>query len=205
MVIKDSKRVGDYYALKAKKEGYPARSVYKLEEFQVKHRLFKPGQKVLDLGCAPGSWSLYASQIVGPMGRVIGLDLLDPTIKGTGNLSFHKVDILESDPQLFLEFGPFDIVLSDMAPETTGVKDVDRYKSLNLAEAAFHWAQILLKDGGTFLCKIFQGHDCEEFFKGSLAPSFVKMLRLKPQASRKTSVEIFGLGLGFKKSQVKLP
>jgi 23S rRNA (uridine2552-2'-O)-methyltransferase len=191
----------DLYSRQARQAGYPARSVYKLEELDRKYRLFQPGQRVLDLGCAPGSWSLYVARKVGPGGLVLGLDLRPPILKSEAKtlpqLSFQAADLLASSPELAEPHGAFDSILSDLAPATSGRKEVDQTRSLVLVQAAWAWAEVLLKPGGYFLYKIFQSPEAEAFSK-NLREKFNKIELLKPKATRSRSMEIFGLGLGFK-------
>jgi len=163
-----------------------------------KHRLFRPGQRVLDLGCAPGSWSLYAARKVGPAGLVLGLDLKPPTLKNSEpQLFFLAADLLASSPDLAEPRGPFDLVLSDLAPATCGRKEVDQARSLALVQAAWAWAEALLKPGGHFIYKIFQSPEGEEFCR-NLKEKFNQVELLKPRATRSRSREIFGLGLGLR-------
>jgi len=198
MTIKDRSRLDDHYSRQARQAGYPARSVFKLEELDLKYHLFRPGQRVLDLGCAPGSWSLYAAQKVGREGLVLGLDLKPPALKAEpAQLSFLTADILAASPDLVKPQGPFDLVLSDLAPDTCGRKEVDQARSLALVRAAWVWAEALLKSGGHFLYKIFQSPEGEDFSR-DLKEKFNKIELLKPRATRSRSREIFGLGLGFK-------
>ena len=197
MTVKDRSRLDDHYSRKARQVGYPARSVFKLEEMDRKYRLFQPGQKVLDLGCAPGSWSLYAARKVGREGLVLGLDLNPPAFKGESQLLFLTADLLVASPDLLRPHGPFDLILSDLAPATCGRKEVDQARSLALVQAAWAWAEVLLKSGGHFLYKIFQSPEGEDFNR-VLKEKFNKIELLKPKATRSRSREIFGLGLGFK-------
>ncbi|MDR1164585.1 MAG: RlmE family RNA methyltransferase [Deltaproteobacteria bacterium] len=199
MAIKDRKRaLGETYAARARREGYPARSVYKLSEFDEKQKLLRPGQKILDLGCAPGSWSLYAQEKVGPRGRVIGVDLQKPALESGGTFIFAERDIALPPTPEIRAVGPFDLVLSDLAPRTTGRRDADSYRSLELSRAAFAWARSLLKERGDFLFKIFQGKETGDYLKGEIRLSFAKLILLKPKATRPESVEIFVLGRGFR-------
>jgi len=198
LTVKDQARLDDHYSRQARQAGYPARSVYKLEEIDRKHRLFRPGWRVLDLGCAPGSWSLYAAQKVGGEGLVLGLDLKPAQLKnGEPRLFSLAADLLTASPELAEPWGPFDLVLSDLAPATSGRKEVDQARSLALVKAAWTWAEALLKPGGHFLYKIFQSPEGEDFSR-DLKEKFNKVELLKPKATRSRSREIFGLGLGFK-------
>ena len=197
MAIKDRKRVDDHYSRKARQEGFPARSVYKLEEIDQKFKLIKPGQAVLDLGCAPGSWTLYAAGIVGPKGRVIGVDL-NP-VEGTfpPQVTILQADLLTSPRTLVENDGPFDLVLSDMAPKTMGRREVDQARSLELCQMAWVWAESLLKPGGHFVFKIFQSQDGDDFIR-TLKSRFSQISRLKPKATRSESLETFIVGRGYK-------
>jgi 23S rRNA (uridine2552-2'-O)-methyltransferase len=198
--IKDRRRVADHYTLQARKQDYPARSIFKLKEIDQKYQIVKQGYRVLDLGTTPGSWAKYAAQKVGSGGRVIGVDLNSPDIEYTDPMRFIQADVSETAPDLLIKEGPFDLVLSDMAPKTTGHKNVDQIKSAQLVMAAFQWAQTLLKPGGTFIFKIFQGNETDGVFR-EIEPFFKALRRVKPKSSRKISPEIFGVGLGFKNRQ----
>ena len=206
MAVNDRSRLDDHYSRQARQAGYPARSVYKLEEMDRKYRLFRPGRRVLDLGCAPGSWSLYAARKVGPGGRVVGLDLRPPALKSEqpAQLFFLAADLLAASPELAEPQGPFDLVLSDLAPATCGRKEVDQARSLALVQAAWAWAEVLLKPGGHFLYKIFQSPEGEAFTR-NLKEKFNKVELFKPRATRGRSMEIFALGLGFKGQEVQDP
>lgn len=196
MAIKDIKRVNDHFSQKARKDGYPARSVYKLEEIDQKYKLLKSGQKVLDLGCAPGSWALYAAEKVGLNGRIVGIDLQRVDCGFPPQVRVLQADLLECGQDLISGEGPFELVLSDMAPKTMGRKEVDQARSLELCEMAWAWARALLKPGGHFLFKIFQSQDGDDFIR-DLKSHFAKITRLKPKATRSQSLEIFVLGQGY--------
>jgi 23S rRNA (uridine2552-2'-O)-methyltransferase len=199
VTVKDQSRLDDHYSRQARQNGYPARSVYKLEEIDRKYRLFQTGQRVLDLGCSPGSWSLYAARKVGEGGLVLGLDLHCPSNKNCEplpQLLFMTADLLTASPELVKPQGYFDMVLSDLAPATCGRKEVDQARSLALVQVAWTWAEVLLKPGGHFLYKIFQSPEGEDFSRG-LKKKFNKIELLKPKATRSRSREIFGLGFGF--------
>ena len=198
MAIKDRSRLDDHYSRKARREGYPARSVWKLEELDRKHRLLSPGLKVLDLGCAPGGWTLYAAKVVGPGGLVVGADLSPPEAGGfPPQVRLLSADLLTTEPSLASALGPFDLVLSDMAPKTTGRRDVDQARSLALCERAWDWARELLKPGGNFLFKIFESPEGASLAK-ELTGRFARQVKLKLQATRTRSAEIYVLGLGYK-------
>lgn len=187
----------DHLTLKAKKEGYPARSVYKLEEIQKKNQILKNGDRVLDLGCAPGSWLLYAARITGKTGHVTGIDMVPATIAPPSNATIITADLLSIDiAGLGLAF-PYQVVLSDMAPSTTGIKKVDAARSLGLCEAALGIAEQALSPGGVFVCKIFQGDDFTAFSE-RVKLMFRKRKIFKPSACRKESREIYIIGLDKK-------
>ncbi len=189
----------DYYAQKAKKEHFPARSVYKLKEIQQKFKLIAAGDRVLDLGCAPGSWAKYAATLVGADGRVVGVDLKKVTEKFPANTRMMIDDVLalaEMEKETLEEKigSGYNIVLSDMAPATTGRKDVDAARSFDLCMAALAIAQKSLAVGGAFVCKIFQGEDFETF-KNAVDGSFKTHKIFKPRSCRKESKEIYMIGL----------
>ena len=194
--IKDRRRVGDFWTSKAKSEDYPARSVYKLKEADKKYKLLKPGLRVLDLGCAPGSWTLYAAERVGPTGLVVGVDLQPVEGRFSENTRIIQADVLGLSPEILQIGAPFDVVLSDMAPRTSGIRSTDQARSLELAQAAVDLAGNLLITGGTIFFKVFQSPDAEVLFR-DLKKEFRILRRVKPESSRKISVEIFFLGLGF--------
>jgi 23S rRNA (uridine2552-2'-O)-methyltransferase len=184
----------DHYTRQARKEHYPARSVYKLEEIQQKHRLIKKGSRVLDLGCAPGSWLLYAAGLTGKKGQVVGIDLKPVTVEIPSNVTVMTADVFEVDIGSLA--GGFDVVLSDMAPATTGHRAVDAARSLGLCEAALEIARRVLVPGGVFVCKIFQGPDVAHF-QQTVRGSFRGQKLFKPRSSRKASKEIYVIGLGY--------
>jgi 23S rRNA (uridine2552-2'-O)-methyltransferase len=188
----------DHYTRKAQKERYPARSVYKLQEIQKRFRVIRLGQRVLDLGCSPGSWLLYAAELTGGKGRVDGVDLKPVTVDLPGNVQAHVADIMEMKEAIppFLADG-YDVVISDMAPSTTGVKNVDVIRSLVLCEAALEIAKKVLPTGGTFVCKIFQGGDFQSFLD-QVKSIFSKTKVHKPQSSRKASREVYIVASGKK-------
>ncbi len=197
------RKINDYYARKAKKEKYPARSVYKLEEVQQKYKFLRRGDSVLDLGCYPGSWSLYASEVVGEKGIVVGVDLQQAT--GTprpGGAAIHwlQQDILE--PELLAavrKFRPaFKALISDLAPRTTGNRWADAQKSLILVRHTLALAEELLLPGGHYICKVFQGEDFPEFVQ-EVKSRFAMAKVLKPKSSRIESREVFLLAMEYKK------
>ncbi|MCP4671500.1 MAG: RlmE family RNA methyltransferase, partial [Desulfobacula sp.] len=156
----------DHLTRRARSENYPARSVYKLEEIQNRFKIIKKNDQVLDLGCAPGSWLLYAAKQVGKGGFVSGIDLKPIEIKLPGNVLTIQDDILKIDDKFFFNKDKkFNIVLSDMAPATTGRKDVDALRSFELCSMALNVADNFLRANGNFVCKIFQGDDFNSFQK----------------------------------------
>jgi len=194
------KKLHDHYFHRAKQENYPARSVYKLQEMDVSFKLLRPGQKVLDLGAAPGSWSLYAAKKVGPSGRVLGVDLQATDTAFPANVTFLVGDALEPGPEfraLLDALRPFDLVISDMAPRTTGQRVTDQARSLELVEQALALAGSCLIHGGHFVAKVFMGPDVKAF-TDSMRGAFEKVKTAKPKSSRPESFEQFIVGLGFR-------
>ncbi len=196
-----SYQVKDYYFKKAKSENYVARSVFKLEEIQTRFKVLKKGDQVLDLGAAPGAWSQYTSKIIGPQGRILGIDLqpVALTLRNAVFLAadFSHVDLAQTLTQTSLK-PEFDVILSDMAPKTTGVAVTDQARSLALCELALGAAQRFLKPQGTFISKLFQGEDFE-VFRRQLRACFQKVELLRPASTRKASKEIFLIALSFQK------
>jgi 23S rRNA (uridine2552-2'-O)-methyltransferase len=198
----------DYWQLKARKDGYPARSVYKLQEMDQKFGLFKPGRPkagVLDIGAAPGSWSLYAlRKMISTGGFLVAADLnplsreYDKGLFDGGNFFFVQGDIA-SEPVRgsILSRGPYSLILSDAAPSTTGNHTVDTARSLELAEAVVVYAEESLASGGNMVIKIFQGGDSADLLK-RIKTLFKNAKSHKPQACRSESVETYYVGLGRK-------
>jgi 23S rRNA (uridine2552-2'-O)-methyltransferase len=190
----------DYYYKKAKEENYAARSVFKLQEIDQRLRVFRPGMKVLDLGAAPGSWSQFASEKVGKLGRVMGIDI-QPIKITLPNALFLTADMRELDlGKTMAEHGiepPFDMVLSDMAPKTTGYRLQDQMRSLELCELALETSERFLKPEGTYICKIFHSEEFENYRK-RLRELFTKIDVIKPKSVREGSKEIFFVARGFK-------
>lgn len=186
----------DHFHRKAKKQGYRARAVFKLEAIDQKVKLFKRGDRVLDLGCAPGSWLQYARARVGPKAPLVGIDRteLPESIPGARLL---VGDVLEVDPmELLGDLDYFDVVLSDMAPDTTGVRNVDQARSEALFECALELAIATLARGGHFVGKLFQGPDFQALVK-RCRREFAAVKIIKPDASRKRSIEQYVVGRGF--------
>ena len=189
-------RWDDHYARKARSQNYPARSVFKLQEIQKRWRILRPGQRVLDLGCAPGSWLKFAAETTGTAGRVVGVDLTPISAALPAGVEVHTQDVFElvAKPEALLGAG-FDVVLSDMAPATTGNRGVDAARSSELCRAALAIGRKVLRPGGAFVCKIFQGDDFKDF-SAAVAEAFGEVRIFKPQSSRKASKEIYIIGLG---------
>jgi len=189
----------DYYSIRAREEKWLARSVYKLEEIDRRHRIIRRGFRVLDLGCYPGSWSQYCLKRVGKGGEVLGLDIKSPDGISGVNFRFIQNDILNLEPErLAREVGIMDAVISDLAPNTTGIGLVDTSQSLALAEKALEIALAVLKEGGHFLCKVFEGEDFKTY-KERASACFNQIRFLRPAAVRKRSREVYLLGLGLVK------
>ncbi len=187
----------DFYTKKAQKEGYPARSVYKLEEIQQKFNVIKKDYKVLDVGAAPGSWTMYIMKMLGEGGFLSSIDLkpLSITIKKP-NFFFVQGDAFDQDNiQLLAEKGPYNAVVSDAAPSTTGNKIVDTERSIQLIESIYNTALKVLLPGGNFVFKMFQGGREKEILE-DMRGHFNAVKILKPQASRSNSFETFVIGLG---------
>ncbi len=189
-----SKRPQDHWGHRARKEGFAARSVYKLEEIDRRTRLLRVGARVLDLGAYPGSWTSYAAQKVGPGGRVLGIDLTE--FKGTlpPHAQIRTGDVLSLELEKELGPGSFDLVVSDMAPSTTGHRFTDQARSHRLFMRALEIACVVLTPGGHFVGKIFQGEDFE-LARAALRAAFDEVRIIKPPASRAESYETFLIGL----------
>jgi 23S rRNA (uridine2552-2'-O)-methyltransferase len=187
----------DHYSRKAKKERFPARSIYKLEEMQQKYNLIKKGDRILDLGCSPGSWLLFAAKLTGNKGHVAGVDLKPVTINIPTHVTIYTGDIFSFDSFSESIGKEFNVVMSDMAPSTTGIKNVDSARSFNLCQTALEIAQNVLLPGGSFACKIFQGEDFKQF-SDAVKSCFANCNIFKPKSSRKASKEIYIIAKGKK-------
>lgn len=194
------KQYRDHYFLQAKQEHYPARSIYKLKEIDGRFHIFMPKMRVLDLGAAPGSWSLGAAERVGAEGTVLACDLQSTKIVFPQQVSFYQEDVFsrsDTFEHLLQETAPFHVVLSDMAPLTTGSRITDQSRSLELALEAEAVADRYLIAHGSFVVKIFMGPDIQELVQ-SMRQKFHKVTAFKPKSSRVESKEIFYIGLDFK-------
>jgi 23S rRNA (uridine2552-2'-O)-methyltransferase len=188
----------DHYFHKAKKEGFAARSVYKLEEIDQRHRILRRGQKVLDLGCAPGSWLQYVARVVGPDGRAIGLDLKPVSVPLPPHVRTLVADAFETPVEALLPEGErFDVVLSDMAPATIGNRFTDHVRSMELCHRVLAVADRTLRPGGACICKAFEGEDIPAL-AAAFRERFAELKRAKPKGTRTESVEVFFIGVGFK-------
>jgi 23S rRNA (uridine2552-2'-O)-methyltransferase len=184
----------DAFTKAAKSQGYPARSVFKLEEIDRRTRLFRPGQRVLDLGAAPGSWTLYAAQKIGPSGKLLAIDLSEIAIPLGPNVTFVRGDALSLANDALSTFAPYDVVLSDMAPSTTGSRLADQARSFELFMRALAVAEALLRPGGAFVGKIFMSDDFTAA-KNGVRALFDEARTIKPEGTRSNSVEVFLVGL----------
>ena len=187
----NERRKPDHFSRRAKREGFAARSVYKLEEIDKKHRLFRRGLRVLDLGCAPGSWLKYAADRVGPKGSVVGIDRKAVDLKAP-HITTLVGDIFETDPSALQApaGAPFDLVISDMAPDTCGDRFTDHVRSVELCRHALSVARATSRPGADFVCKVFEGADLPDFVK-ELQREFGRVKRQKPKSTRASSVELF--------------
>jgi 23S rRNA (uridine2552-2'-O)-methyltransferase len=192
------RQISDPYVMRAKREGLRSRAAYKLAEIDDKYRMLKPGARVVDLGAAPGGWSEIASKRVGAKGRVIALDILD--MRPIAGVEFLKLDFLEDKAPSLLKAalgGKADVVLSDMAANTTGHRLTDHLRIMALADAAAIFAREVLAGGGTFLCKVLQG-GTEAALLAELKRDFESVKHVKPPASRTDSAELYLLARGFR-------
>ena len=192
-------KVKDHYYNKAKKDKFLARSVYKLEEIDKKNNIINKGDRVLDLGYYPGSWIQYTSNKVGEKGSVVGIDIqpVNKKLSSLKNVTLFENDIFDinSLEDISLE-NHFDVVLSDMAPKTTGIKRVDQDRSLALVENVFESLPIFLRHGGNFIIKVFDSQDAQNFLK-SKKGLFENYTFLKPKSTRSVSKEFFVIGKDF--------
>lgn len=181
----------DHYYFRAKQDGYVARSVYKLEEIDQKFKLIKKGYKVLDLGAAPGSWLQYIERRVGKKGFVLGLDMaaLDPNLT-LKNAQFIQCNIFKTEIDRLTPNGKYDLILSDIAPKTTGNKIKDQVDFLALIELVLDRLNQLLLDNGHFVFKFYQGSEFRTLFK-QVRSVFEQVKTFKPKASRRESTELF--------------
>lgn len=187
----------DFYFRKAKEEGLRARSAFKIDEIAKRFAIFKKGQSVVDLGAAPGGFLQIILNEVGPTGHVVGVDLAAIKPLGRANCVTAVVDVLADDFAAKLEAlhgGPIDVVVSDLAPKTTGIKDVDEARSLRLVMIALDVARARGKKGGHFIAKLFMGGEFEQV-RTALREGYEDVKVVRPEATRGASMEIYLVGL----------
>ncbi|MGP1368159.1 MAG: SAM-dependent methyltransferase [Treponema sp.] len=186
----------DFWTKKAFSEGYPARSVYKLKEIDEKFNLLKKNYNVLDLGAAPGSWTVFLLRNINENGKVVSCDLnpLAKNVKG-GNLTFIQGDLNDAEIRNKIkELGPYDFIVCDAAPLTTGNRTVDTARSEQLVEMAIWYAETMLKQGGNFAVKIFQNGDQQKILR-KMKEIFTTAKGFKPKACRTESFETYLIGI----------
>lgn len=197
----------DFYFKQAKERHFAARSVFKLEEIDQRFKIFRPGQAVLDLGCAPGSWAQYASQKVGDKGFCLGVDLAKVRL-ALPNCIFVQGDAFSEETIIpyLKERGieKLDVVMSDMAPKTTGVRIQDQQRSYDLCVRALDVAAVWLKPHGTFVAKFFQSGMFEDYMK-LMRANFERVELLRPKSTRRASYEIYIIGMRLKQRQQVRP
>jgi len=193
------RHVNDPFVKQAQKDGFRSRSAYKLIELNEKDKLIRPGMRVMDLGSAPGGWSQVAGRLVGDKGRVLATDILP--MDGLKNVDFIQGDFTDEAivKQLldWLQGGKFDLVLSDIAPNITGIDSADQASSMYFLDLALDTVRLAMKPGATFVAKMFQGAGSDDYIK-QLRGSFDKVLIRKPAASRPRSREVYIVAKGFK-------
>lgn len=202
--LKDRSVRHDHFHKQARKEGFAARSVFKLQEIDDKYHLLKRGQRVLDLGCRPGSWLQYAESRTAPTGLLVGIDRtpLDVEIPRTRVV---VGDVFEATGELLRgDLEAFDVVLSDMAPDTSGVRSLDQARSEALFERALELALETLAPGGVFVGKLFQGPDWNRLLR-RVRETFTRAVTVKPDSSRQESIEQYVVGIGFRGSTSSSP
>jgi 23S rRNA (uridine2552-2'-O)-methyltransferase len=185
----------DRYTRAAKEAGFPARSVFKLEEIDRRVRLLRPGMRVLDLGAAPGSWSLYAAQRIGGAGKLLSVDINPLTVALPNQAMFAQGDAFEVGDDLLCRFAPYDVVLSDMAPSTTGNRVTDQARSFELFMRALAVATLGSAVGASFVGKIFMSDDLPEA-REEIRRHYDSERLIRPEGTRAGSMEIFLLGIG---------
>ena len=197
MKLDEKSKRHDRFYQRARKESFAARSVYKLEEIDRRWRVLRAGARVCDLGCRPGSWLQYASKAVGPEGALVGVDRTPLEI----HIPHARVivgDIFTIEPAALLgDLEAFDVMLSDMAPDTTGVRSLDQARCEGLFERALDLATRTLAPGGHFIGKLFQGPDWQRLV-AEVRRRFLHVKTVKPEGTRKESIEQYVVGLGFR-------
>ncbi len=202
--LRDRKHRHDKFFRLAQSENYVSRAVYKLQEIDKRFGLIKKGDKVLDLGCRPGSWLQYAAKKVGAKGRVVGIDLKAVDLKLPANVQVLVGDAGETAAEKLMEFseGFFDVVISDMAPNTTGIRSADVSRSLRLLETVVEISNKVLRTGGCITAKVFQG-SCFDEGLYEVKRHFKKVKNVRPEGTRKSSMEIYVVGM--EKRETPLP
>jgi len=193
-------KVKDHYFNKAKQENFLARSIYKLEEIDERYKVLRPGISVVDLGYYPGSWIQYTSRVIGDNGQVVGIDIqeVNKKLSGVKNVRVYQKDIFDIHDLSQLDVpDAFDVVLSDMAPSTTGIRSLDQDRSLNLVESVFGLLPRFLKPGGNFVIKVFDSQNAQNYLKEQ-KNLFKEFNYLKPKSTRSVSKEFFVIGKHFK-------
>jgi 23S rRNA (uridine2552-2'-O)-methyltransferase len=193
-------KVKDFYFNKAKKENFLARSIYKLEEIDERYKILSPNDRVIDMGYHPGSWVQYTSNKIGKNGLVVGIDIkpVNRKLMHLPNVRLLELDVFNvSGPEEVGESGFFDVALSDMAPNTTGVRSLDQDRSLNLIEQVFGILPKLLRPKGHMVLKAFEGHELQVFLKAQKS-LFSEFHYLRPKSTRSVSKEFFIIGKEFK-------
>jgi 23S rRNA (uridine2552-2'-O)-methyltransferase len=194
-----ARHLSDPFVKKAQLDGYRSRSAYKLTELNEKDRLIRPGMRIMDLGSAPGGWSQVAGKLVGAKGRVLATDILP--MEPIKNVDFIQGDFTDDAvvAQLlnWLGSGKFDLIISDIAPNITGIDSADQATSMNFLDLALDTVRQTLKPGATFVAKMFQGSGSDQYVK-ELRTSFDKVIIRKPAASRAESREVYIVAKGFK-------
>lgn len=193
-------KVKDHYFHKAKKDNFLARSVYKLEEIDERFKILKKGDQVIDLGYHPGSWIQYTSERIGKDGLVIGADIkeINNKLLNLPNVRLFQKDVFTIENMLELGVSDqFDVVLSDMAPNTTGIQSVDQIRSLNLVEMVFSLLPRFLKPGGNLVIKVFESNDAQVFLKAQ-KKQFENFHYLRPKSVRSVSKEFFVIGDNYR-------
>ncbi|HDM09496.1 MAG TPA: RlmE family RNA methyltransferase [Desulfobacteraceae bacterium] len=194
IVLMKKNRWQDHYARQAKEKGWLARSIFKLQEIDNRYHLIQRGHRVLDLGCHPGSWSQYALKKIGAKGELIGIDLKEPESLRAPNFRFYQLDILTIDTNwLVSQLGQVNVVLSDLAPRTSGIRSADTARSMELAERALEISLSVLTANGSFLCKVFESEELRAF-RSEISRCFSITKAFRPKAVRKGSREIYVMG-----------
>ncbi len=190
-------RPKDHFFEKAKREGFRARSAFKIEEITKRFGVLKKGARVLDLGAAPGGFLQVIAEAVGPQGRVVGVDVVPIKPFALPHVSTLAIDVLADDfdeKLAAIDPGPYDVVVSDLAPKTTGIKSTDEARSIRLATRALETAVARGKPGGTYIAKLFMGGDFEEF-REQVKAAYGDVKVVRPEATRGASMEVYVVGL----------